>query len=159
MGTKAIVGVVLIVAPILAGCGLVARKEQAEREAALKHQFEATLADCNQRLPPNTKRQRDRANCINGAMNLYRGSLPFTDLLDQEMAARLAIAEQVETGKLTLAQGDLEFSRVHSNLVAEEQRRMLASRSVNAQESAASAAWRASAPVTCTRSGNSTTCS
>jgi len=157
MRLVAILGVGLL-SISLSGCGLAARKEQQERAAALQNQFKEAIAGCNQRFPPNTSRQRERARCINEAMNLYRGSLPYPDLLDQEMAARSAIAEQVDTGKMTLAQGDLEFSRVHSNLVAEEQRRALSGRAVSAQESAAAAAWRASNPVTCTRSGNSTTC-
>ena len=93
------------------------------------------------------------------ATELIRGpGLPFPDLLDQENATRLALAEKVQAGKMTIIERNQQFSQFHSQIIAEEQRRMLANRSVNAQESAAAAQWRASNPVSCTKIGNTVNC-
>ena len=82
--------------------------------------------------------------------------MPYPDLMDQELAARMAIAEKLQAGKMTLAEANLAQAQTHSQLMAEEQYRSLSGRAVSAQEVAASAAWRASAPVSCTTSGNTT---
>lgn len=159
MGIKAVVGVVLIVGPILAGCGLVARKQHAEEVARVKAQVEAGLAECDAKYKKVKGQMLDRMRCRSASAVLYKPLLPYPDLLDQELSSLMVIAERVDKGQMSPVEGEQAASEVHSKMVAEEQRRMLANRSVSAQESAASAAWRASAPVTCTRSGNSTTCS
>jgi hypothetical protein len=81
------------------------------------------------------------------------------DLLEQRTApTRLALAEKVQAGKMTIIERNQQFSQFHSQIIAEEQRRMLANRAVGAQESAAAAQWRASNPVSCTKIGNTVNC-
>ena len=66
---------------------------------------------------------------------------------------------------MTLAQGNAAITQKWSDMVAEEQRRQLANRSVAAQEetaaaanSAASASWAAAGPRTCNYGGGTITC-
>jgi hypothetical protein len=59
------------------------------------------------------------------------------------------VTERVQNGQMTIAQANEAIAQKFSELNAEEQRRLLASRSVGAQESAAAAAWQASRPRTC----------
>jgi hypothetical protein len=152
------VSVVLGLCCLLAGCGLMARKEREEQQASAKAQSDAAMADCEVQFPKGGKRYIEKTQCQNGAMNVIRPLMPYPDLVDQDMASRMAVAEKLQAGKLTLAEANLEQSTFHSNIVAEEQRRMLNNRSVGAQESAAAATWHASSPVSCTRIGNTTNC-
>jgi hypothetical protein len=124
--------VVLGLCCLLAGCGLMARKEREEQQASAKAQSDAAMADCEVQFPKGGKRYIEKTQCQNGAMNIIRPFMPYPDLVDQDMASRMAVAE--------------------------EQRRMLNNRSVGAQESAAAAAWRASSPVSCTKNGNTVNC-
>jgi hypothetical protein len=72
----------------------------------------------------------------------------------------MAIAEQYEKGQLTLAQANEAIATSKSEIIAEEQRRGLANRSVAAQEGMADAAiftaTRPPTPVNCStiHSGN-----
>jgi hypothetical protein len=142
----------------LASCGLYQRQQLQEAFATAKAQQEAAMAECIAKYPPGGKQYIEKAQCQNNAMNILRPFMPYPDLLDQDMASRMAIAEKLQQGKFTLAEANLQQSQAHSQIVAEEQRRQLSGRAVSAQESAAAAAWRASAPVSCTRVGNTTSC-
>jgi hypothetical protein len=150
--------VVLGLCVILAGCGLMARKEHEEQQAAAKAQSDAAMADCETQFPKGGKRYIEKTQCQNAAITLVRPFMPYPDLVDQDLASRMAVAEKLQAGKITLAEANLEQSTFHSNIVAGEQRRLLSNRSVGAQESAAAAAWRASSPVSCTKLGNTVNC-
>lgn len=150
--------ILVSVALSVAGCGIIAQKKRQEEFAATKANADRMLADCDLKYKKIKGQMLDRMRCRGEAFALYKPQLPFPDLLDQEITSLMVVAERVDAGEMSYAEGEQAASEIHSRMVAEEQRRMLASRSVSAQESAASAAWRASAPVTCTRSGNSTTC-
>jgi hypothetical protein len=80
-----------------------------------------------------------------------RPAVTYPDLMDLFIARRMAVAEQVERGQITIAQANESIATKQSEIVAEEQRRNLANRSVAAQESAAG-------PVSCTRFGNTVSC-
>lgn len=149
---------VLICIFFLSGCGLAAR---AEREAQMKAALETAIAEkdrCNVAYPLEQKTAMARAKCMGGAANILKPFVPYADLVDQENATRTALAEQWQMGRITQAMFEQQFTQAHSQVVAEEQRRNLASRSVGAQESAAAAAWRAASPVSCTRIGNTVNC-
>lgn len=90
-----------------------------------------------------------RADCMNRAARILAPILPYPDLLELQLAANASIAERVQSGQMTIAQGNEAIAQKFAELNTEEQRRLLADRSVNAQESAAAASWQASRPKTC----------
>ena len=151
---------------VVAGCGLARQRELQARMTALRQQSADTMKDCNDRLPPgNPKTAVVRAQCVNSAFAILQPTLPYPDLLQTWMAEHLAIAEQIQLGHMTLAQGNAALTQKWSDMVAEEQRRQLANRSVAAQEetaaaasSAASASWAATGPRTCNYGGGTVTC-
>jgi hypothetical protein len=78
--------------------------------------------------------------------------------MDSFMATRMSVAEQVQDGRLTIAQANVIIANKNTELISEEQRRNLANRAVAAQESAAAASWAAGGPVSCTKIGNTVNC-
>lgn len=149
---------IVVLSCCVAGCGLMARKEREEQAAAAKAAMEQGFADCKARYPEGSKQYVEKNRCDADAAKAIRPFVSYPDLFDKDWAARAVIAERLQTGKMSLAEANLEATQIHSDIAAEEQRRNLANRSVGAQESAAAAAWRASSPVSCTRTGNTTTC-
>jgi hypothetical protein len=140
---------------VLGGCGLIAAKERQEAIAKARAEQEAIFAECDTKYPKTRGNFVNRAKCRQAGLELYRPLVPYPDLLQQDIAMRMVMAEKMDAGQITLAQAELEGAQLHSQIVAEEQRRSLASRSVNAQESAAAAAWKG---TSCTRIGNTVNC-
>jgi hypothetical protein len=136
----------------ITGCGLIRQQEIKERNAALKQQSEAATQQCDAKLPSgNPKIAVARAKCQVDAYNIMRPAVTYPDLMDLFLTRRMVVAEQVEKGQITVAQANELIAAKQSEIVAEEQRRNLANRSVAAQESAAG-------PVSCTRFGNTVSC-
>ena len=155
----------------LAGCGIAQRIQAQEQAKQLASQSDAAIADCDTKIPGgNPKTTVSRIKCLNDAMAI-RMPLFGTDqdLAQAFMANRLAIAEQVQNGKLSVAEGNAGIADKWSQAVSESQRRRNATLSVAAQQdaaaaqqSAASASWAAimqpPKSVTCLRTGTMTTC-
>lgn len=141
----------------LTGC-MTASQRHANEVKSLGDMYRDSVEECRYEFPEASKKYVEFAKCQNQSMELLRLAVPFPDLLDQEAATRLAIAEKVQSGKITLAEGNMQASQVHSQIVAEEQRRSLAGRAVSAQETAAIAAWAGTGPVVCNRIGTRTIC-
>jgi hypothetical protein len=155
----------------LAGCGVAQRIQAQEQAKKLAAQSDAAIADCNTRLPTGDRKTIvARMTCLNEAMTI-RMPLFGTDqdLAQAFMANRLAIAEQVQNGKLSNAEGNAAIAEKWSQSVSESQRRRNATLSLAAQqnaaaaqESAASASWAAvmqpPRSVTCLSTGSMTTC-
>lgn len=150
MRQVAIIGLLM-----LAGCGLVRQKEAQDRFNSAMAEVRAGVETCNQAHPKQQQTAVARARCIGDATAPIRSLVPFPDLLDQETANRNLLAERWQAGKITQAEFEAQFTQMHSQVVAEEQRRQLAGRSVNAQEAAAAAAL---SPTICNRVGSSTIC-
>jgi len=132
---------VVLLALVVAGCGLMRQRELQEKIAALRQQSADAMNNCNQQYPPGlAKTAMARAQCVNAAMAILQPTLPYPDLLQTWMADHVAIAEEVQTGKITIAQANAALAEKWSAMVAEEQRRTLANRSVAAQEQSAAAA-------------------
>lgn len=148
--------VIFLVAPILAGCGMVvAARNQANFKEEQEH-TQAYAADCRQSIP--AKQRVQLAKCFNDA---ERGLAPFwgqPDLVALRWATRVSIAEKVEKGHLSDTDADLEWAKFNAQNGGEAQYRQNASASVAAQQTAASAAYRNSLGTTCTRYGNSVSC-
>jgi hypothetical protein len=144
-----------VIASVLAGCGLAARQAQAEKAAAITETVKAEVETCKAQYSELPKDAIARAKCFNAADTTFKQIASYPDLVDLRIAKRAEIAERVSAGKITRAEGVLEFSHMQTNLIDEEQKRSLADRSVRVQEISAAAAM---APTSCTRFGNTVTC-
>lgn len=141
------------------GCGIIANRELNERMIAAKASMDAGFARCEAEYASTGKKDHiSKTKCDFAAAQSIRQYIPYPDLFDQEWATRAVIAERLQAGKMTPAEANQEATTMHAQISAEEQRRLLSGRAISAQESAAAAAWRASAPVSCTRVGNTTNC-
>lgn len=142
----AVVVAVGLVALFLSGC-------VSTRMAAAKEEMEREKAAC-QSAPRTTN--MNLARCINAAEEkAYRasGSTGEGDLVAVRLAARMAIAEKIDKGQMTQAEGELEFARVYSGLVGTSEQRQNSAMTANAISSMATPR-----STTCTRIGNSVTC-
>jgi hypothetical protein len=139
------------------GCGLIARKELQEKQQAAIAEMQAGFAECKARFPEGSKQYVAKQQCDSAAAQVIRPYMTYPDLFDRAQADRAVIAERLQAGRITVAEAK-QATASKSQIAEDEQRRNLAARSVGAQESAAAAACRASAPVSCTRIGNTTNC-
>jgi hypothetical protein len=149
---------VLALCAMVGGCGLIARKELQEKQQAAIAEMQAGFAECKTRFPEGSKQYVTKQQCDSAAAQVIRPYMTYPDLFDREQADRAVIAERLQAGKMTLAEANQQATANKSQIAEDEQRRNLAARSVGAQESSAAAAWRSSAPVSCTRIGNTTNC-
>jgi hypothetical protein len=92
------------------------------------------------------------------AANIVRPIMPFPDLLDAMTTHYVSISEQVQEGRMTVAQANEAIAAKRAELTAEEQRRLLANRSVAAQEGVAAASLQAVGPKTCVGGAQVVTC-
>jgi hypothetical protein len=152
---KSRVATMLFVAVMMAGCGMIARREAEERRVAIRTEAQAAIQVCREQYPEGAKPMA-RARCFNSAEEIMRPLFPYPDLLDLRMATRTSLAEKEEHGQLTHNDAVLQFAQFHSQNVAEEQRRLNSNRSTAAQELAADSAGDKS--VTCNRFGNTVSC-
>ena len=151
--------VAVVLGLTVASCGIARRQEMQARIQELQAQSLAASQRCDVSVPAgNAKTAVERAKCQTEAWAILRPTTPYPDLLDLMIASRLAIAEQVQNGKLTIAQANEQIAAKRSELVAEEQRRNLANRSVAAQEGMAAASQSAAGPHSCTWFGNTVNC-
>jgi hypothetical protein len=176
--------VVIAVGLLLAGCGIAQRiqaqkeaKEQAARNAELIERSKAAMADCNVKFQPaNPKTAVARRKCVNDGFAIQMPALTSDqDLAQRVMAESMAIAEQVQAGKITVVQGNAAVAERWSQAVSESQQRANARNSVAAQQNVAAAqqqaadaantaAWASmiqaakNPTVTCVHNANITTC-
>jgi hypothetical protein len=144
---------------LLSGCGLVRQQEMKARAEALQAQSAAATQECEVKFPKgNPKAAMDRTRCMNNAQLILRPLAPYPDLMDLYLASNMAIAERLQKGQITIAQANEEIARKSAEITSEQQRRMLADRSVSAQEDMAAASARAAGPHSCTRIGNTVNC-
>jgi hypothetical protein len=61
-------------------------------------------------------------------MRILRPIMPYPDLLELQLATNMSVAEKVQNGQLTVAQANEAIAQKFSEVNAEEQRRLLASR-------------------------------
>jgi hypothetical protein len=151
--------VAVLVSLTVASCGLARQRELQAQMEGLKAKAVAAYQQCDLTYPPgNAKAAVARAKCQNDAFAIIRPIMPYQDLIDLLSASRIAIAERVQNGELTIAQANELIATKQSELVAEEQRRNLANRAVLAQEGVAAASLAAAGPHSCTRLGNTVNC-
>jgi hypothetical protein len=148
----------LVLAFLCAGCGLARQAELKAKHEAAVAEIKIAQQECiDLHKSGELKTFTARAKCLNDADDRIVRPLfgANGDLLNLRQATRLSLAEKVDQKRMSEAEAQLEFAKMNSEIVSEEQRRINANRSVGAQEAAAAAA---SSPVTCTRFGKTTTC-
>ena len=129
-------------------CGIAQRihaqqqaKEQAVLNEQLVEQSNIAIADCNSKFGAgNPKIQVARTQCLNDALAIRMTTFgPYQDLMQAWMADRMVVAERVQNGKMTIAEGNALIATKWSQAVAESERRRNATESVMAQQNAAAA--------------------
>ena len=119
-----------------------------------------SLQACTNLYPDQISMAVARADCIMRATTeMVRPSLPFPDLLDQENALRKSLAEQVQAGKISLLERNIQLQKLHANVVEQEQERLKAAGKAEIPKEVAVTQWRLSNPESCTKlGGNSANC-
>jgi hypothetical protein len=94
--------------------------------AAVLSQIQAANEECKRKYPDPIKQAVAYGSCENRNMELLRPSMVYPDLMDQELANNLMLAEKVQNGKITLIEMKALKAQLHSQIVTEFQRRQLA---------------------------------
>ena len=105
------------------------------RAAAIKEQARAAFQECKAKFPEVVAATTvANAQCLNGVVVIARPLWGNPDLLDAFMATRIAVAERVQKGQVTVAQGNEEVANKWTQVVAENQRRSLAPQRVSLRD-------------------------
>jgi hypothetical protein len=139
-GARSIFAVLLAAA--LSGCADYQAQQAQQRAAQLNEQSKAAAQECNNQFPAVTPQNVVAAmKCVDAAQAITLPTLGSNqDLLQTFMAQR---AEQVQSGKLTVAEGKAEVHQKWSQAVSEAQRRNAIAQTAAAQQNAAAAQQRA----------------
>jgi hypothetical protein len=117
---------VLLTAAVSAGTREVQAQAQQNPPAPVLNQIQAANEECRRKYPDPVKQATAYATCENRNMELLRPSMVYPDLMDQELANNLMLAEKVQRGKMTLIEMKAVKAQLHSQIVTEFQRRQLA---------------------------------
>ena len=101
-------------------------RAQQNPSAPLLNQIQAANEECRRKYPDPIRQAFAHASCENRSMELLRPSMVYPDLMDQELANNLMLAEKVQRGKMTLIEMKAVKAQLHSQVVTEFQRRQLA---------------------------------
>jgi len=144
---------------LVTNCGAVRQAVQNESVAEPTSLSDALLT-CTSLYPDQIAMAIARSDCIiQATTEIVRPTLSFPDLLDQENALRKSLAEQVQAGKISLLERNVQIQKLHANLMEQEQERLKANAKPDAPKEAAVMQWRLSNPESCTRlGGNSANC-
>ena len=143
----------------LAAC---AQDRQQEHVAEIKRQVEAEKQDCDNLYPRDVAGPQHyslRVRCLNEVeAQFLRPFDPFPDLTDQRLAARKALAADLDAGRLTEADANARLAAKASAIAAEERRRAQGTSSISAEATAALARQRLALGTTCNQVGTSASC-
>ncbi len=158
MGVRA--GLSLLAAALwLSAC---AQDRQQEHVAELRRQIAADKQDCDNLYPRDVagpQRYSQRVRCLNDVEARFMRPLdPFPDLTDRRLAARKALAAELDAGRLTEAEANARLAAKTSEIAAEERRRTEATSSVSADATPALAGQRLALGTTCDQIGTAVTC-
>lgn len=171
---------VLAVGLALAGCSLAPHlpaeepaKQQAAPNAQLMEQSKTAMAACDAQFPAgNPKTAVARRKCINDGFAIRLPTFgPDQDLVRGVLADSMVIAEKVQNGDMTIAEGNAAIAEKWSQAVTKSQQRANSKNSVLAQQSAAAGQQQGAAPATdaaivpvdlpgftCNQNGTAVTC-
>jgi hypothetical protein len=139
---------VLIVALALTGCAVAQHipaddqaKQQAADSAQLLQQSKTAMAACDSEFPAgNPKIAVARRQCINDGFTIRLPTFgPDQDLVRGVLADSMVVAEKVQDGTMTIAEGNAAIAEKWSQAVAASQKRANSKNSVLAQQSAMAA--------------------
>ena len=94
--------------------------------ASVLSQIQAGNEECKRKYPDPIKQAIATATCENRNMELLRPQMVYPDLMDQELANNLMLAEKLQKGKMTLIEMKAVKAQLHSQIVTEFQRRQSA---------------------------------
>jgi len=151
--------VLVLICLLLSNCSTyIQQRQKAEAYEEALQQAQSAMATCDTKYPKGDKRYVEKTRCQNDATNIIRPFMPYPDLVDQDTAARMSLAEKLQAGKLTEAQANSQLTQTRAQINAEDQKRQVTDRSRSVQEEAEAKALRAAAPVNCTSFGVVTNC-
>ena len=143
----------------LAAC---AQDRQQEHMAELRRQVEAEKQDCNNLYPRDVagpQHYSQRVRCLNEVeARFMRPFDPFPDLTDRRLAARKALAAELDAGRLTEADADARLAAKASEIAVEERRRVETTSSISAEATAAMARQRVALGTTCNQIDTALSC-
>lgn len=96
-------------------------------------------AECHRKFHP-IKQAIALASCENRSLAPLRSAMRDPDLMDQELAYNLVLAEKVQKGRMSPIEKEAAAAQFHSQILAEGERRILARRAAAARDLAAAAA-------------------
>jgi hypothetical protein len=153
--------ILLAAAASLAACSAMQDRQQ-ERLAELRRQVEAEKQDCDNLYPRDVagpQRYSYRARCLNEVeARLIRPLDPFPDLVDQRLAARKALAAELDAGRLSEPQANARLAEKNAQIAAEERRRTAGTSAISADATAALAQQRTALGTTCTNLDAAVSC-
>jgi hypothetical protein len=125
---KISVSLVLLAVAFALGNREVQAQVQAQQNppASTLNQIQAANEECKRKYPDPVRQAIAYTSCENRNMELLRPSMVYPDLMDQEVANNLMLAEKVQKGKMTLIEMKAVKAQLHSQIVTEFQRRQLA---------------------------------
>ena len=143
----------------LAAC---AQGRQQEHVAELRRQAGAEKQDCDNLYPRDVagpQHYSQRVRCLNEVEARFMRPLdPFPDLTDRRLAARKALATELDAGRLTEADANARLAAKASEIAAEERRRTETTSSISAEATAALARERLALGTTCDQIGTAVSC-
>ena len=125
---RAAVSLMLLISAVSVGTREVRAQVQAQQNppASVLNQIQAANGECKRKYPDPVRQAIDYTSCENRNMELLRPSMVYPDLMDQELANNLMLAEKVQKGNVTLIEMNAAKAQLHSQIVTEFQRRQLA---------------------------------
>src|SRR5215210_2536068 len=105
---------------LLSGCGVAQQAQREKLEAEVKAKIAQAVLTCHSQ-PFRTSVAR--AQCRNDAEAQARPFFPYPDLLDERLAARLALAEKVDRKQLSESEAQLAFAQTMARVLSEDVRR------------------------------------
>jgi hypothetical protein len=139
-----------------------AQDRQQEHVAELRRQAAAEKQDCDNLYPREVagpQHYSQRVRCLNEVEARFMRPLdPFPDLTDRRLAARKALAAELDAGRLTEADANARLAAKASEIAAEERRRTEATSSISAEATAALTRQRLALGTTCEQIGAAVSC-
>jgi hypothetical protein len=139
-----------------------AQDRQQEHMAELRRQVETEKQDCDNLYPrdvPGPQHYSQRVRCLNEVeARLMRPLDPFPDLTDRRLAARKALAAELDAGRLTERDANARLAAKASEIAAEERRRTETTGSISTDATATLARQRLALGSTCERIGAALSC-
>src|SRR4051812_3609469 len=116
---------------LLSGCQAAQQAQREALEAEVKARITQAVQACHaQRFPTSVA----RAQCRTDAEAQARPFFPYPDLLDQRLAARLALAHEVDRKQLSEREAQRAFGRTMEHLLTEDARRAASGPTASVQD-------------------------